>query len=620
MLTMYDLAAGQRPVLRYLDPVPATRPDTARTIEQVAVCDERWRLPADVQRARDVLAIVPFPAAGGLPDPGAALRALAGRGVVAVALAPPDGSPPPETATAAAAAHATGLPLLAPVGPSDAGDLQARVLRRQIAALRDGVEQRDRLLRLSARLDRQGKGAAPLLRQLEAECAADVRLIEPADPGWREDTELGRVLTQVRRGQVHTAAFSTAGRHVVLHAVGTTAPHQVLAAIRPTPWPRPLRDLIAHAAGQISLLRHPVVRRTAERRLEQSGMAVQLSILQYLMVGGVAAAVRAAEPLVPGVLTTDAGQVAVIECAPAEDRAGVARECEAAVGRGLVALCPAQERHVIIAIPQPADDGPDATDLLAPVMRAGRAAGVSTPEPWTRTARAYESAARALITARQTPGRITVHAGGTPLASLLPPSAHRWARTLLRPLDALPAAHRDQLVHTARLALAYGAAAAGSLLGVDRTTAGKRLTTVMRYAGLSRRSLPHRAVLDLAFQLEERPGDPENSSGIPPRLHSLLREHEEARAEAERFLAPLDLRARALLRTWITCNGAVQRTAAELGIHRNSVPHRLERAGTLLERSLSPHGSGPHDVLWALVLTGGLPVDIVPDPVAGATR
>lgn len=618
MLTMHELAGGDRPVLRYLDKAADTRPDTTRLIDQVGICDAHWRLPGDLRRARDVLAVLP--ASSRPADVRGALRTLVDRGVVAVALTPATGPCVLTAAEVVAAARGVGLPVLAPTAPADTQGLQARLLRRQIAALRETAERRDRLLRLSARLNRQREGPAPLLRYLESECDATVHVLEPADPQWHKLAEFDHVLTQVRHGQMQTAALSTTSEHIILHAVGVTAPHQVLAALRPTPWPRPLRDLVAQAAGQISLLQHPTERREAEHRLRQSERAIRVAILQYLMVGGVAAAVRAAEPLHPGVLTAEAGCLAVVECAPDDDRATVARECEAAVegGRGLVVLCPAQDRHVIVLLPHPGPGpGVEAADVLRPVVRAGRAAGISTPQPWARTSRAYDCAVQALNTARQAPDRIAVQAAGTPLAALLPPAAHHWAAHLLRPLDRLPGDQRDQLLHSARLVLAYGAVPAGRLIGVDRTTAGRRLATVMECVGLNRALLTHRAVLDLAFQLHERPSGHQGDDGSgPPRLHALLQGSAAAPGEAERFLAPLDPETLHLLTTWLRAGGAVQETAAALGVHRNSVHHRLEGAAALLSRPLSHSGNGAHDLLWALVVTGRLPLETIPDPVA----
>ncbi|MGK5501249.1 helix-turn-helix domain-containing protein [Streptomyces sp. URMC 125] len=633
MLTMDDLTTGENPMLRPVEAAAGVRPRPGRAVEQVEVCDGGWRLPGSVTRARDLLVVVP----GDVPppdDPAAALRGLAERGVTAVVLTGPAAAPGPGRDRAVAAARAAGLPLLEPVLPYGAAEVQARVLHRLAGVLREGVGQRDRLLRLTARLDRHDKGPGRLLRHLEDECGAEVRLIAPGAPaGWEVLDGHRHLLAQVHGGRMHTAALSAEGRHVLLHAVGSAPPHPVLAAVRTEPWPRRLRTLPALAAGQLGLLHRPAERREAERRLWHTEMTLKVSILQYLMVGGVAAAVRAAEPLVPGVLTADSGRVAVVECASPGDRPAVVRECEKALGRrSLVVLCPAVDRHVIAILPHRTGDGPGAggdgtAELLAPVVRAsGMAAGIGSPGPWYRTAHCYDSAVRALAAARRAPRRTAVEEDGSPLVAFLPEAARRWAEALLGPLDGLPREQRDQLVHTARLTLSYGAASTARLVGVDRTTAGKRLALVMRQVGLGRARLADRAVLDLAFQLGDRlrapgpSGVPEVSGGRPPHLCALLARSDEARQEAERFLAPLDAATRALLVRWIAADGVIGRAAPALGMHRNSLSQRLERAGALVGRVLTQPGGGCHDLLWALLLTGELPPEAVHDPVADGPR
>ncbi|MTE21423.1 hypothetical protein F0L17_20360 [Streptomyces sp. TRM43335] len=640
---MRDLTAGESPILRHVDVPGGARPDPGRGIERVEACDGNWRLPDGVTRARDALAVVPED----VPppdDPAPALRELAERGVAAVVLTGPAAAPGPERERVVAAARSVGPPLLEPVSPGGAAEVRARVLHRLAGALREAVGRRDRLLRLTARLDRHEEDPGRLLRHLEDECDAEVRLIVPGSTtGWAVLDGHRRLLARIHAGHTHAAALSAEGRHVLLHAVGSAPPHPVLAAARSGPWPRGLRDLPALTAGQLGLLRHPMERRAVEGRLWRSEMALRVSILQYLMVGGVTAAVRAAEPLVPGVLTADAGQVAVVECASPEDRPAVVRACEEAVRRrALVVLCPAVDRHVVVVLPHRPEDGAgqgpggglaggfgsgadatEAAELLAPVVRApGMAAGIGRPGPWYRTARCYDSAIRALATARRTPERIAVEVGGSPLVAFLPAPARRWAETLLSPLDGLPREQRDQLVHTARLALSYGAAPTARLVGVDRTTAGKRLALVMRRAGLSRGRLVDRAVLDLAFQLGDRPlpGGSAGPDGGASGLVALLAGSDGARQEAERFLEPLDTDTRALLAQWVAHDGAVGRAAVALGMHRNSLSQRLERAGALVGRALTQPGSGCHDLLWALVLTGRLPSRIVHDPVLDGPR
>ncbi|MFF1559382.1 helix-turn-helix domain-containing protein [Streptomyces sp. NPDC058279] len=60
----------------------------------------------------------------------------------------------------------------------------------------------------------------------------------------------------------------------------------------------------------------------------------------------------------------------------------------------------------------------------------------------------------------------------------------------------------------------------------------------------------------------------------------------EARAHAEALLAPLTPAQTATLRGWLAHHGSWDRSAAALGVHRNTVRQRIARAATLLGRDL----------------------------------
>lgn len=626
MLTVADLVNAPSASLRYAhapDPA-AARAAEAQLVAQVELCGDGWDLPVETApRVQDALAIVPDTGAL-LRDPGAVLTRLAERGVIAIAVA----ANSPESLTdgvvrAAATARVGGLALLVTTCPRAPHAVQTDLLRRLLAAERRNGERRERLSRLAAALGRQGEGPGPYLRRLGEECGAEVEVIEPDHPWWgRLAAELGIVVTQVREGHLDAAiAELDTGEQAILHAVGATAPHPVLAAIRARPWPRPLRHLVAEATGTVARLTDPLDLRAAEQRLLDAEDRVRVSVWQLLMRAETVAAERAVEPLVPGLLAGERCRVAVVECKPKEDRRTIAEECEKTVGsRALVVRCPTEDRHVIIVMA--ADEAQDLTEALESVARSGRATGISSPEPWTHAASAYNAAIRALVTARQTSTWMSVHDGSTPLAAHLPSGAGHWARALMRPLDDLPPEQRDRLVHTARLALAYGALAAGRLVGCDRSTARKRLALVMTRLGLNHSQLPDRAVADLALQITEThaPGAPH--SGAPQGLHAILDKADAARQEAKRFLAPLDADTYTfeLLTAWIRSNCHIGSAAREVDISRNTLSGHLEKAGARLASPLSPPGSGVHGVYFALVLTGRLPVETVPDPVTSARR
>nr|WP_329316368.1 helix-turn-helix domain-containing protein [Streptomyces sp. NBC_01278] len=60
----------------------------------------------------------------------------------------------------------------------------------------------------------------------------------------------------------------------------------------------------------------------------------------------------------------------------------------------------------------------------------------------------------------------------------------------------------------------------------------------------------------------------------------------EARAHAEALLGPLSPALRETLRAWLSHHGSWDRSAAALGLHRNTVRQRVARAANLLDRDL----------------------------------
>ncbi|MEW2219987.1 helix-turn-helix domain-containing protein [Streptomyces sp. NPDC006990] len=641
MLNLRQLTTGPHPVLRSPDsPGPPDRPDSpgppepagtpaptaAQHMDDAVRCDARWRLPADAPPMRAGLAVLPTGPEGAVPDcAGPALRELARAGVAAVVLAP---------AAAPAgrqAARAAGLSALVPAAPWDADETLRRVLRRQLAVERENARTTARVLALSAAALERAEGPARLLREVAAVTGGPVTLIEPGDPEWdRLAAERRRTLEEVRCGRIRTAAVPFRDRDLVLHAVGRDRPHRVLAALRSGGWPSHLRQLLAHTAGQVALLDCAVRHRRDREALHTALRGVRVSVLQYLMLGNWEGAVRVAEPLarlgaaeygVGEVLAAARGVVAVVQRAPEEDRTRTAAACEQAVGDGgLVVLCPADPRHVIVVLPQD-PDGSTPVALLRPVVeqRPGRLAGVSGPRPWSQTALAYEAAVRALTAARNDPEGIVRDAGASSLLASLSPRARVWAHQVCVGLRKLTEEQRSQAVPTARRALSYGALRAGRLLGVDRTTANKRLRLVLEAMGLDHRQVAHRAVADLAFQLADLPVPPDLAPQAAPELRALLRESpvvDRATRELTVLEQADDPR---LLATWLAHNCHASATAAALGMHRNTLAARLSALGALLRLPLGEQGAAPHQVLMLLVAAGQLPVTAVPDP-AGPGR
>jgi hypothetical protein len=625
MMNISTLITGPDPLLRPAEPCEDSAARTqVQHVDDVVACDARWRLPADIARVRAGLAVLPFDAGSmGPKDAGVALRELVRAGVVAVALAP---------AAAPAfveAARAAGLTVMVPAGSWDANETLRRVLRRQLTQEREHARGTARVLSVSASLMEQAEGPARLLREVATHTGGPVTLIEPGQGEWdRLAAEQPQAMELVRCGRMRTAVVPFGEQELVLHAVGHDRPHRVLAALRAAGWPLHLRQLLAHVAGQVALLDCSARYRQDREVLRTALRGVRVSVLQYLMLGNWEGAVRVAQPLarlgaaeygVGEVLAAERGVVAVVQCAPG-DRTGATAACEEAVGdRGLVVPCPADPRHVIVVIPQDADDEAAPLALLRPVVKQthGRLAGVSGPRPWSQSASAYGAAIRALTAAEKDPEGIVRDAGGSSLLTFVSPQARAWAHQVCAGLRKLTAEQRAQAVPTARHTLAYGALRAGRLLGVDRTTANKRLRVVLQSMGLDHRQVAHRAVADLAFQLADLPVPPDHTPDPPPGLRTLLREPSVVNW-ATRELTVLDQTddSTRLLDSWLAHNCHVGATAMALGMHRNTFAARLSSMGAQLRLPLREQGAAPYQVLWLLVASGRTSVTAVPDPVA----
>ncbi|MEV0776296.1 hypothetical protein [Streptomyces sp. NPDC050428] len=627
MLTVHELVTGPGQLLRYAGTTASARPDATHPVRRVVLCDAQGRPPAGA-RSLDVLAVVP-----GNGDrfiaPYAVLRGLVDWGVVALVLTP-DRAGIPLPSDVVAEAQRLGLTLLVPSdAPSDARMLRERLLIRQVTALQGAADRRARLVGLAERLDRQGQGPGKLVQALAGECGAHaVILAGPEHPTWELLAQQHwRALDRVRSGQVRaeSATLSGTGEYLLLCAVGTAAPHQVLAAIRPEPWPRDLRVLAEEAAGMAHRLQRTLDHQAADDRIQQALSALRQSVFQLLMTGHDAPAVRVVAPLKPeylpaDLLTGEAVRVAVMECAEGEDRAEVAAEvAKAGNSRALIVQCPVEHRQLIIVEAQTPGTPELSKALVGLIGEPGRAVGISSRHSWPDTSIAYNSAHRSLAAARHSTPRLVVDGGGASVASLLPPEAVYWAHALLRGLDdRLPARHRETYLSTARVTLNFGLESAARL-GYDQSTIWRHLKTVMGAVGLDRGQLADRAVFHLALQIEETRKMPTNeeadAAGAAPALAMLLT-HGTATSAAERFLSAVGDEGINDLTTWISCNGQIKRAAEARGIGRKRLSNDLDAAGAALSLSPTRVEADAYEVYWALVLTGRLPGHTVPDPVS----
>ncbi|MCY0916721.1 PucR family transcriptional regulator [Streptomyces sp. H27-G5] len=86
----------------------------------------------------------------------------------------------------------------------------------------------------------------------------------------------------------------------------------------------------------------------------------------------------------------------------------------------------------------------------------------------------------------------------------------------------------------------------------------------------------------------------------------------EARAHAEAVLAPLSPVLRETLRGWLAHHGSWDRTAAALGVHRNTVRQRIARCAALLERD--PDDADVRMELWFALRWAAAPTAQSPPP------
>ncbi|MER6517870.1 PucR family transcriptional regulator [Streptomyces sp. NPDC001553] len=87
----------------------------------------------------------------------------------------------------------------------------------------------------------------------------------------------------------------------------------------------------------------------------------------------------------------------------------------------------------------------------------------------------------------------------------------------------------------------------------------------------------------------------------------------EARAHAEAVLAPLSPVLRETLRGWLAHHGSWDRTAAALGVHRNTVRQRIARCAALLERD--PDDADVRMELWFALRWAAAPPAGPPPPL-----
>ncbi|NUS86942.1 MAG: helix-turn-helix domain-containing protein [Streptomyces sp.] len=504
---------------------------------------------------------------------------------------------------------------------------------------------------------RTGADPRAVLDWLSRQIDADVALVGSAGAVETATARFPRqilpslepTLARLAGGQMAAAATEAGALQVRLEALGPRAPRPVLV-VAGTSAPTPdAASLVSHAGSVIALLDRAQDADTTFRGYQRKARQLRFAVFSALLAGDLTLARRMTTGAVPALLDAERLRVYLLQCTP-EDRdrlAQIHQDGSGYHGTGLMVHCPAFKEHLICLVAENADkddvtdehdgtdetagaeaaDGTDGADtdpetahgqgaVLRRLVRENPhyALGISSPYPLGATAEAYGQALHALAAARQTPERVGAYLGRTPLVPLLPhEDAATWARAFLRPLASTPRATLD----ITRLAVTFPRSAVARLLDISRNTVSHHLRRVETTLGLDLGDVRTRAALDLAFCLSPGP-QPDNGSGgsvssagaygrPTPTLDELLRT-EPAHAWAREFLRPLqDTRGRDLhttLSAWIDANTDAQRTARHLGLSRNTVRAHLRAAEHLLSRDLLTTGSGIHDLVHALHITG----------------
>lgn len=457
--------------------------------------------------------------------------------------------------------------------------------------------------------------------------ADDGDTVESSSTGFPREIlrPLAPLLTRISGGQLAAAAAQADVWHVRCDALVTHESRLLLVAAARSVLGREAVALISHAGSVITLLRRAGHGERTWSGFQHKARQLRFAVFQALLAGDSLLARRMTTGAVPPLLEAAQLRVHLLHCPPA-DRDQIAwayQDPSGYHGPDLMVQCPAFREHLICLIADGAadTDGRGVSrssgqaggrgEALRRLVRdnSGYALGVSGPHPLGATAGAYSQAAHALAAARSTPGRVFSYQGETPLDGVLPRQpALAWARTVLRPLDSLPASTVD----IARLLTAAPRPAVARLLNLNRNTVAAHISRAGGALGLDLAEASSRAAIHLALALTSACADPEpDDSQQPPTLDDLLHT-ERAAAWAQSFLGPLRAPQLRTLQAWIDANTDAQQAAFRLGISRNTVRAHLRTAEAELGRDLLTMGVGIHDVVHALHITTVRAAAVIP--------
>ncbi|MFG2627780.1 helix-turn-helix domain-containing protein [Streptomyces sp. NPDC048473] len=462
-----------------------------------------------------------------------------------------------------------------------------------------------------------------LPRELGAEMAivnGSLKSVELSTSGFsgRVLGHLEPMLTRLATGRVASAAMDVGTAHVRLEAVGAELPRRVLVLVSPIPLTRQAAALASHTGGIIAVLRRARESDRVIRSYQQKAHQLRVGVIMALQAGDPLLARRMTTGAVPELLDHDRLRVHILRCGKG-DRERIAQAYQDPSGYhgdGLMVRCPVYDDHLVCMIADREGGGAEAADGLAAVLRdlvadnPGYTLGISGTHPLPATAEAYGQARHALAVASNTTGRVAGYHGQEPLERLLPRTeAIEWAGSVLGPLNGLP----ELTAEITRFALHFHRTGVARMLNVSRNTVAAHLDRAQSALGLDLRDVRCRATLALALGVAglHREVWLTPAQADPPALEELLRTRPAAEWGST-FLEPLrDSRydpVRHTLRTWIDTNADAQQAARRLGCSRTTVAAHLRTAERRLTRDLLSSGSGVHDLVYALHLSGDTPL------------
>ncbi|WP_327132176.1 PucR family transcriptional regulator [Streptomyces sp. NBC_01343] len=270
--------------------------------------------------------------------------------------------------------------------------------------------------------------------------------------------------------------------------------------------------------------------------------------------------------------------------APAAPAAGIVRAAGAGVGEEVLGAVRELARRVAGGAAATATDASGGTHLAVYAVGGGRVLALATPArvPGDHTIASVAAVLLTLITAERPAGA----------------EAAALARLLLggSPAGALGGPGPWYAVHARGGADPQALAAALGTVLLDPDGPAVRLLTDREPApqpgwrlGVSAPAGPD--ALSTADAQARRALDRAEAARTPLARHTEpglagLVGAAEARAHAEALLGPLSPALRDTLRAWLAHHGSWDRSAAALGLHRNTVRQRIARAAALLDRNL----------------------------------